>query len=589
MKRLSNKNRQNHIVKGEATQCSTRWQLCIFLMVLVIVVLASDWNYVSKSYFVGEYFEFIFGARVVGYDLRATFLDHTRISHMRGRYRPFLILTSIILDKIFGVNPRYHLLFLFFLKIACALSIYLCGREVFRCNIPPMVAALIFATNPVFLWTFRGQRHITLLLTVFVILTWYFYEKYLDRAKPKFRLLALVFTLVSIMYHEHACVIPIFLLLYSLLRNLWKPTGRGIKESVILPCYPFFILVAIFATISYFAGGLGGYNRSPFTVARLWINLGYLFHRIPAAFLDLWGSGLFVSILKPYTVYWIGLWLLLLLLSLGSSLQKTFFIILVSLVYYICFMAPVFQLLHIMRNTPRYLPGMVGLCFCAGGLFIWSEAGGKWKKLLGFILLSLIIVEFSASTNIYWKKHYQEETKTIETICLPVANHVLANYKSAPPGTVFVILIPEGTEETYCSDYYIKGLGGRALSQYLFLAISPQASRHCQVIQIPEILWDYIWCEPVEEKMEWPVFTWKKRDETSVTFRQALQSEHITGRWLWVSREGLKWKEVETAPPILDTLREMGLNTYYLRIVENGHIIDLGSDMGRTEENPGGG
>lgn len=138
-------------------------------------------------------------------------------------YRPMVMISFIVDTAIAGrSSSMYHLTNLIIHLLVCFL-VYLLLRKLTGEDFLSLVLALFFSIHPVNLnavsWI-AGRND--LLLTLFTLLSFLFFIKYVRQNKGRFLMLSAVFYLFGMFSKETAVLIPILFLFYYLLVNNFK-------------------------------------------------------------------------------------------------------------------------------------------------------------------------------------------------------------------------------------------------------------------------------------------------------------------------------------------------------------------------------
>ena len=317
-----------------------------------------------------------------------------------GLYRPLVLVFFLGTNLIFGLNPLgYHLVNIL-LHIGCSILILFILRKLINNKniIIPVIGAAVFAVHPVHSESVSWISGIPdLLLTLFLLLSFLFYQRFRESNGIKLFLLSSFFFTLSLFSKETAVIFPLVIIIYDLIVE--KNTSLWPFFCFILLSFGYLVIrfIVLGKSIGGFSITISGFNRmfqlgtnyikTLFIPVPLDFYLKYPAHGvsgtaliITAGFLLIFMTALVIAFKKRILTF--SLWWLLISLTIPLSLA-----------FY-------FQPVYSVRLL--YLPS-VGF-----SMFIAFIAGlvHKKQKTATLVISLLVITGFSALTineNQRWK------------------------------------------------------------------------------------------------------------------------------------------------------------------------------------------
>lgn len=209
------------------------YAIAAYLLIAVIVLFST----VTRNYFVGDDFTWFRWASECAQSVanqRCPGSASTIVRYFTQAqgffYRPGAKMYFLLMYEIFWLNQTaYHLASLF-LHFVVAVLVYLLARKIFRNGLLSAVSAFLFLTlsgfSEVIFWVSATGFLFTTLLTLSSLLS---YIAWTEKKKTSHWVAALVFALLSPLFHEMGIVTPLLLLVYQwthvepiVWRKLWK-------------------------------------------------------------------------------------------------------------------------------------------------------------------------------------------------------------------------------------------------------------------------------------------------------------------------------------------------------------------------------
>lgn len=320
-------------------------------------------------------------------------------------YRPLQMLSYLLDEKVWGINPKGFHLTSILLHIATAGSLCWFVTVLTRNRLTGMLTAVLFLIHPVHneaVAYVSGRAEP--LVGLFLLLCFTLYLKYLDSERLTHYLLCILCFIGALFSKEAAVVLPLLMGAYHLcFRRRWNAELLGML-SVLAGGY---ILLRLFNVV-----GVADMHEKTNTI---------LLQRLPGTFaaqgmylkLLLWPRDLFMGYGQKLFVWsdlrvWSGL-LILLVLGVGAVWARgrkpilSFF-----LAWYLIGLVPVMNLYPVnayMAEHWLYIPAMGLLALAAHGMVRWLTVAGKWRPLaLGSLTIVLAMLSLTAyRQNFFWR------------------------------------------------------------------------------------------------------------------------------------------------------------------------------------------
>lgn len=179
-------------------------------------------------------------------------------------YRPLIKITFWLSYLLFGLNPTpYHIITLGFHFLNTVLVFYVCNLLT-KQKLVSGIAALFFTIQPLHT---EALAHISgineLLWTFFSLLVVYFFARFLSlegaKGSPYF-IASILFFVLSLLSKETAVIIPLFLILYEILKNCENQITSKIGISILRKYIPFLAIVLLYFVLRQFILKPGTYE-----------------------------------------------------------------------------------------------------------------------------------------------------------------------------------------------------------------------------------------------------------------------------------------------------------------------------------------
>lgn len=259
---------------------SSTWAIIIYLLVGTVLL----YSLMLRNYFVGDDFTWFRWAatcaqQTIGCPVSLSTILGYFTESTGFFYRPGAKVYFLLMYNFFWLNQTmYHMISLFLHFLAAAL-VYLISKKIYKNNLLSALAGFLFlipsgASEAVFWISATGF----LFTTVFSFSSLYTYILWIENKKKIYFVLALIFFISSLLFHELGIVTPLLLLLYQWvmvepidLGKIWKNRFMQILFAPI----PVYLLMRFFSHSLWMSGDYS-YNLLKLPFNLVGNALGYL-------------------------------------------------------------------------------------------------------------------------------------------------------------------------------------------------------------------------------------------------------------------------------------------------------------------------
>lgn len=215
-------------------------------------------------------------------------------------YRPLGMLSWWLSYKLFGLNPTLHNLVNPLLHVINTFLVYLLFRELFDDRrLVILLSSLLFLIHPVTVSTSLWQSdRFDLMATLFILLTLYFFLRFLSTHQRRYFIYSLFTTFLGILSKEISYGLALLITLIVVTFPDVKSNGQWSRKVALLLPYYLITLFLLALRYSLLRGAEGNYFKDGL-IESLWNGLSKWVHLMPDIYLfhvDVLGIGDFVKL-----------------------------------------------------------------------------------------------------------------------------------------------------------------------------------------------------------------------------------------------------------------------------------------------------
>ncbi|MBF0620022.1 MAG: tetratricopeptide repeat protein [Candidatus Omnitrophica bacterium] len=333
--------------------------------------------------------------------------------NVNATYIPLTMLTFFYENVFFGLHPLVSHLINLALHFMVCCSAFQFGKMLGLSRLAAFIAVLLFAVHPMHVepvaWVTARKD---LLFSFFYLASMISYLRYVDTAKGRDYIFALLTAGLSILSKPMALSLPLVLFLLDWFR------GRRFSWGMILEKMPFFLLIEPLALITYVLNARAVYFTPGHSIF-LWLWCATFYIKkffLPIDLSVIYGPSFPIKLSNPEYFFPVVFWLFIpvIMFFCRKSRLAVFAVIFYVLSLFFIWRFDFYDLTFV-ADRFMYLPSL-GFCFILAKMVEWCWSRGRPSLILALLTVFVPLLMLSAwlRTGV-WKNSYTLWTSTIKT------------------------------------------------------------------------------------------------------------------------------------------------------------------------------